>query len=58
MLSMPPVTRQGPPPVTSQAPPLDQAGTPPDPRAQHTWKYGQRAGGMHPTGIQSCDRSN
>ena len=58
MLSMPPVTRQGPPPVTSQAPPPRTRQAPPDPRAEHTGKYGQRVGGMHPTGIQSCDRSN
>ena len=29
--------------------PLDQAGIPPGPG-----RYGQRAGGMHPTGMQSC----
>ena len=26
----------------------------PPPRAEHTGRYGQRAGGMHPTGMQSC----
>ena len=41
-------------------PPPDQAGTPPrgpgrhPPGAEHTGRYGQRAGGMHPTGMQSC----
>ena len=41
-------------------PPPDQAGTPPRTRqappsgAEHTGRYGQRAGGMHPTGMQSC----
>ena len=42
--------------------PRDQAGTPrPDPPgtrhspgAEHTERYGQRAGGMHPIGMQSC----
>ena len=37
--------------------PRDQTGTPPGPvppRAEHTGRYGQRAGGMHPTGMQSC----
>ena len=24
------------------------------PGAEHTGRYGQRAGGMHPTGMQSC----
>ena len=24
------------------------------PRAVHAWRYGQQAGGMHPTGMQSC----
>ena len=28
-------------------------GTPP-PGAEHAGRYGQRAGGMHPTGMQSC----
>ena len=32
-------------------PPWEQ--TPP-PRAQHAGRYGQRAGGRHPTGMQSC----
>ena len=45
--------------------PRDQAGTPPQdqvppglgrhpPGAEHTERYGQRAGGMHSTGMQSC----
>ena len=46
---------------------LDQAGTPlgpgrhpppgpgsPPPRPEHTGRYSQRAGGMHPTEMQSC----
>ena len=51
-------TRQAPPP------PKDQAGTPPypppgpgrhpPPQAEHIGRYGQRAGGLHPTGMQSC----
>ena len=44
----PPGTRHTPrdqaPPRTRQAPR----------RAEHTGRYGQRAGGMHPTGMQSC----
>ena len=40
-----------PPPRTRQAPPGTRQ-TPP-PRAEHTGRYGQRAGGMHPTGMQS-----
>ena len=34
-----------------QAPP--EAGTPPFPTV-HAGRYGQQAGGMHPTGMQSC----
>ena len=34
-------------------PPTRQAGRPP-PGEEHTWRYGQRADRMHPTGIQSC----
>ena len=56
---VPPQTKQAPPsplgPGTTpqdQAPSLDQA--PPPPRAEHTGRYGERAGGMHPTGMQSC----
>ena len=33
-------------------PPLPGPGTPP--RAEHAGRYGQRAGGRHPTGMQSC----
>ena len=29
------------------------AGMPPPPGAEHAGRYGQRAGGMHPTGMQS-----
>ena len=32
------------------APPTDQA----PPGTEHAGRYGQRAGGMHPTGMQSC----
>ena len=37
-------------------PPLDQAGTPPPGPGRYTPppRYGQRTGGMHPTGMQSC----
>ena len=35
-------------------PPPDQAGTPLPSGAEHTGRYGQQAGGMHPTGMQSC----
>ena len=42
----------------NQAPPQDQTLPPPRPGiplgAEHTGRYGQRAGGMHPTGMQSC----
>ena len=38
-----------PPGAGSRPPPL---GT--DPPGQHAVRYGQRAGGMHPTGMQSC----
>ena len=56
-----------PPPRTRQPPPPDQAsplgpGTPPDqapprtrpPGTEHAGRYSQRAGGTHPTGMQSC----
>ena len=47
---------QVPSPGTRQAPPWTRhppgPGTPPPP-AEHTGRYGQRAGGMHPTGMQS-----
>ena len=48
----PPWTRHPPGPGT----PLDQASpwTRHPPCAMHSWRYGQRAGGMHPTGMQSC----
>ena len=42
------------PPRTRRSPPQYLAGTPPPDRAVHTGRYGQRAGGMHPTGMQSC----
>ena len=38
------------PPGSGRHPP-DQA---PPPEAEHTGRYGQRAGGMHPTGMQPC----
>ena len=50
---IPPGTRHTPPGTRhplDQAPPLNQAS----PRAEHTGRYGQRAGGTHPTGMQSC----
>ena len=34
--------------------PLRDQAPPPPPRAEHIGRYGQRAGGMHPTGMQSC----
>ena len=46
-----PLTRQATPRIR-HAPPSDQAGSPP--RAEHTGRYGQRACGMHPTGMQFC----
>ena len=33
---------------------LEADTCPPPPRAVHAWRYGQQAGGMHPTGMQSC----
>ena len=52
------------PPRTRKAPPRPGRhplgpGTPPapgrhPPGAEHTGRYGQPAGGMHPTGMQSC----
>ena len=55
-----PWTRQSPgadtPCPPDQAPPLEQ--TPPDqadpPGTEHAGRYGQREGGTHPTGMQSC----
>ena len=39
--------------------PLPRAGTPPwvstPPRAVHAGRYGQQAGGTHPTGMHSCN---
>ena len=53
-----------PPPPPEQTPSRDQATRPqeqtplgadtPPPCAVHAVKYGQQAGGMHPTGMQSC----
>ena len=51
-----------PPPGPGRYPPTphpwDQAGTlpphPTPPPAEHTGRYGQRAGSMYPTGMQSC----
>ena len=40
-----------PPPTRQATSPRDQV---PPPRAEHTGRYGQRAAGMHPTGMQSC----
>ena len=53
---IPPGTRHTPPgtrhtPSDEVSPP--EPGTPPPPRAEHTGRYGQRAGGTHPTGMQS-----
>ena len=42
----PPQSRHPP----EQTPPLEQT-SPPD---EHAMRYGQRAGGTHPTGMQSC----
>ena len=39
-------------PPQDQGPPWDQA---PPPGAEHAGRYGQRAGGTYPTGMQSCD---
>ena len=35
-------------------PPPPGTGRHPPPRAEHTGRYGQRAGGMHPNGMQYC----
>ena len=49
--SPPPGTRPRPRPCTPRADtPRDQAF----PCAVHAGRYGQQAGGMHPTGLQSC----
>ena len=54
-----PQTRQAPGPgrhpgQTRQAPLPPGPGRHTPPRAEHTWRYGQQVGGMHPTGMQSC----
>ena len=50
----PPPEQTAPPdqatPTQEQTPPQDQA----PPCAVHAGRYGQQAGGMHPTGMQSC----
>ena len=53
MLGNPP-WEQAPPeqPPQEQAPPPPGPGTPPP--AEHAGRYGQWAGGTHPTGMQSC----
>ena len=38
-------------PQTRRSPPR----SPPPPAAEHAGRYGQRTGGTHPTGMQSCD---
>ena len=61
----PPQTRHHPPWDQDQAPPLGvdtppwEHQTPPQtpgtpPGAEHAGRYGHRAGGTHPTGMQSC----
>ena len=59
--SRPPGTRHPPrnqaAPLGPGPPPRDQAthrSRPCPPGAKHAGKYGQRAGGTHPTGMQSC----
>ena len=47
----PPQTRQAPP---SPGPGIPSGPGPPPTGTEHTGRYGQRAGGMHPTGMQSC----
>ena len=44
------------PPSGPKTPPKDQAppGTRHPPCAVHAGRYGQQAGGMHPTGMKSC----
>ena len=46
---MPP--RDHAPPSGTMQPPWDHA---PPPGTEHAGRYGQRAGGTHPTGMQSC----
>ena len=52
-----PPPRPGTPPRTRYTPPRTRyplgPATPP-PGAKHAGRYGQRAGGTHPTGMQSC----
>ena len=50
----PPRTRHPPwsrPPPGADSPPTPTPGAP---GAEHTGRYGQQAGGTHPTGMQSC----
>ena len=58
MLGYHPTPREQTPPL-DKAPPWEQ--TPPrsrhPPGAEHAGRYGQRAGGTHPTGMQSCSRN-
>ena len=46
------------PPPGTMHPPRDHAPSPQDhatpPGTEHAGRYGQRAGGTHPTGMQSC----
>ena len=47
-------------PPQEQTPPGEHTPpeqTPPPPGAEHAGRYGQHAGGTHPTGMQSCDES-
>ena len=53
----PPRDQVGTPPGPGRYTPLDQAGTPHPPPGLGRYsppRYGQRAGGTHPTGMQSC----
>ena len=56
----PPRTMHPSPPRPCTHPPPDHAHTnpptmqPPPPGTEHAGRYGQRAGGTHPTGMQSC----
>ena len=47
----PPADPPGSRPPLEQAPPWSR----PPPGPEHAGRYGQRAGGTHPTGMQSCD---
>ena len=60
MLGCPSPRNRHPPPLRPEnspwsrhPPPPPGADTPPS-RAVHAGRYGQQAGGMHPTGMQSC----